>query len=85
MIPTQISPQEFHLFKREVESLGEDITEEQMERRLQVSHLKVEIEAIKQVLAQQWPDFPEKCEKTYSKMLLEYDPEMNRDGSRKTG
>ncbi len=85
MIPTQISPQEFHLFKKEVESLGEDITEEKLERRLQVNHLKVELEVIKQVLAQHWPDFLEQCEKTYSKILLEYNPEMNSSETRKIG
>jgi hypothetical protein len=85
MIPTQISPQEFHLFKREVESLGEDMTEEQMERRLQVSHLKLELEAIKQVLVQHWPDFLEQCEKTYAKMLLEYDPDSTRNPTRRAG
>jgi hypothetical protein len=66
MAPIPISSSEFHLLKKEIETMGEQLSAEGLDRKAEADELRIEIEAIKKTLESVLPNFLELYEKQYA-------------------
>lgn len=49
-MPQNISPSEFHLIKKEVETFGESLSQERLERTADIDQLRLEFKALRKAL-----------------------------------
>lgn len=71
----ELKSRELKLVHQELETQGDLLNQEQLERKTQVDRLRLEIETIKKVLAEILPEFDRQYKKLYEETLREFDPE----------
>ena len=76
------SPSDFHMIKKELETVGELLNSEQLERKAGIDKLMITVEALKRTLSIMMPGFTEQYRRTYEDSIQAFDPERNQASSR---
>lgn len=66
---------DLELLLKELENQGEILEREQIERKAEIDHLRLELEAIRTTLKVLLPEFARRYDTTYDDLLQRFDPE----------
>lgn len=66
---------DLNLLRKEIESIGELLNQEKLERRSEIDLLKMKFEALKKSIGQELSNFREKYEEIEKELVQNFDPE----------
>ncbi len=72
---TPISQREMQLLRKEIETLGEIVSNERLENKVAIDELRLEMAALRSTLAKLLPGFSEEYERSYEEERQRFDPE----------
>ncbi|OFZ21620.1 MAG: hypothetical protein A2X94_00340 [Bdellovibrionales bacterium GWB1_55_8] len=74
--PGKVYPIDLNMLRKEVEIQGEVLGRERLERKAEVDELRLQVEVLKSLLAQQYPDFKKRYEELYQDKRENFNPEQ---------
>lgn len=78
MAQTTGKPSEIELLKMEMETLGEQLEQERLDRKTEVNLLKLEMEALRQSLQKFAPEFDRYYHDVREDLNQHFDPEVSK-------
>lgn len=81
MAQIPISQREIDLMRKEIETLGELLSQEQLDRKAEADGLKLEIAALKKTIEQLNPEAGRIYDQQREKVIQNFDPETEREAS----
>jgi hypothetical protein len=70
---------EVNFIKQEIDALGELLKSERLDRKTEIDLLQIDIQTLKKTLEALIPGFNQVYKNTYSEIVLNFDPEAQRD------